>query len=218
MPDENPASLGAFDMPLRFPGQYADKETNNNYNYFRDFDPTLGSYKQSDPIGLEGGLNTYSYVQSNPVISVDPLGLVNWHGTFGGISGGIGLGVGGFLFELTSECKCGYQITIYGAAVGGGFAAGIKTPRRTETGGSGGKQEFFDGNDCPDPDVATGFFSIGSAASVVVGGPAVSRIKLGKLRTPAPAEFPEKNVGLDVGVQALGGYSWTITANKRCCN
>ena len=27
-PDENPSSLGVFEFPLRFPGQYADKETN----------------------------------------------------------------------------------------------------------------------------------------------------------------------------------------------
>jgi RHS repeat-associated protein len=57
VPDENPSSLGSFEFPLRFPGQYADKETNLAYNYFRDFDPGLGRYGQSDPIGLRAGLN-----------------------------------------------------------------------------------------------------------------------------------------------------------------
>jgi RHS repeat-associated protein len=74
-PDENPSGLGAFEFPLRLPGQYFDKETNLHYNYFRDFDPNIGRYAESDPIGLQGGLNTYLYVTSNPLASFDPFGL-----------------------------------------------------------------------------------------------------------------------------------------------
>ena len=44
VPDENPSGLGAFEFALRFPGQYADKETNLLYNYYRDYDPSLGRY------------------------------------------------------------------------------------------------------------------------------------------------------------------------------
>ncbi len=74
-PDENPSALGAFEFNLRFPGQYADKETNLHYNYFRDYDSAIGRYVQSDPIGLRGGLNTYAYVSGMPLMFVDPLGL-----------------------------------------------------------------------------------------------------------------------------------------------
>jgi RHS repeat-associated protein len=57
------------------PGQYFDAETGTNYNYFRDYDPTIGRYVQSDPIGLEGGVNTYSYVGNSPLVGIDPFGL-----------------------------------------------------------------------------------------------------------------------------------------------
>jgi RHS repeat-associated protein len=74
-PNENPGSLGVFTYNQRFPGQVYDKETNNFYNVNRDYDPQQGRYIQSDPIGLGGGINTYSYVGGNPLIGTDSSGL-----------------------------------------------------------------------------------------------------------------------------------------------
>jgi len=65
----------SFTYNLRFPGQYYDRSTGLHYNGFRDYDPALGRYIESDLIGLAGGLNTYSYVGNNPLNYVDPWGL-----------------------------------------------------------------------------------------------------------------------------------------------
>ncbi|MBX8489646.1 RHS repeat protein [Pseudomonas cichorii] len=106
-------------VALRFPGQIYDAQTQLNYNYYRDYNPETGRYTQSDPIGLDGGLNTYSYALGNPLRYIDPKGTVafaipgaeigaTWGtlvcpgpGTIvGGVLGGaIGAGLGVFALE-----------------------------------------------------------------------------------------------------------------------
>jgi RHS repeat-associated protein len=83
-PDENPSGLGSFAFNLRFPGQYADKETNLHYNMMRDYDPAIGRYIQSDPLGIvttqlptpTTKLNhIYLYVAANPLSVFDRYGM-----------------------------------------------------------------------------------------------------------------------------------------------
>ncbi|HYD50729.1 MAG TPA: RHS repeat-associated core domain-containing protein [Terriglobales bacterium] len=65
---------GSITAQLRFPGQYYDPETQLSQNWHREYDPTLGRYVESDPVGLMGGINTYVYVTANPIVGTDPSG------------------------------------------------------------------------------------------------------------------------------------------------
>ncbi len=87
-------------MGLRFPGQYYDSETGLHYNYFRDYDPSIGRYAESDPIGLGGGINTYAYVGGNPVLYYDKDGRF-WQ-IVGGALIGAAFGAAGDIARQTS--------------------------------------------------------------------------------------------------------------------
>jgi RHS repeat-associated protein len=75
-PQEDPDGDGvAFRLDLRFPGQRFDAASGLYHNHFRDYDPSVGRYVQSDPIGLAGGMSTYGYANLSPATFSDPLGL-----------------------------------------------------------------------------------------------------------------------------------------------
>ncbi|MEA9564009.1 MULTISPECIES: DUF6531 domain-containing protein [unclassified Xanthomonas] len=77
-PNQDPDGDGAaLVLDMRFPGQRFDAASGLSQNYFRDYEAATGRYGQSDPIGLEAGPSTYSYVGSSPHVNVDPTGLAH---------------------------------------------------------------------------------------------------------------------------------------------
>lgn len=64
-----------IEFSLRFPGHVWDADVELNYNRFRFYDPRLGRYLQSDPLGVAGGANVYAY-PTNPLGNVDVRGLI----------------------------------------------------------------------------------------------------------------------------------------------
>jgi RHS repeat-associated protein len=72
-------SLGALVSPsgysmAGFPGQVR-QHAELYYNYYRDYDVSLGRYVQADPIGLDGDVNPYLYAGASPLANIDPDGL-----------------------------------------------------------------------------------------------------------------------------------------------
>ena len=114
---ETEVTVAQIENNIRFPGQYADEETGLHYNYFRDYDPSLGRYVESDPIGLGGGVNSFVYVSQNPINSADFNGLIAWKGSFQYDYAGIPLRrktllkfidiqiLSSLILELESECS-----------------------------------------------------------------------------------------------------------------
>jgi RHS repeat-associated protein len=75
-PFGNASSItGGATMNLRFPGQYFDAETGIAQNWNRDYDPTIGRYIESDPIGMVDGPNPYLYANDNPLSNYDWAGM-----------------------------------------------------------------------------------------------------------------------------------------------
>ncbi len=169
--NEDPdADTNLFKYNLRFPGQYSDAETGLNYNYFRDYDPAVGRYVESDPIGLRGGINTYAYAYDAPTLYTDPRGESAFAGVLGGLGtdvatpeptdaawlkwAGWGIAMGGALiYDLCKEKECPPCKTVSGKIVPVGTIAyrplDTPPPGKVEHGIAGPHYNLYKANQNP---------------------------------------------------------------------
>jgi RHS repeat-associated protein len=95
---------------------------------FRAYDPVSGRWLSRDPMGEIGGINLYVYVQGNPLIYIDPLGLA-WQLVIGGggtvivpfFGGGLNLNAGVNLDGWNSSVYIQGQANLGTPTAGGAF-------------------------------------------------------------------------------------------------
>ncbi|HEY2973223.1 MAG TPA: RHS repeat-associated core domain-containing protein, partial [Pyrinomonadaceae bacterium] len=63
-----------------YTGRERDPDTGMMYYRARWYDPQVGRFLSEDPIGFDGGMNWYSYVENDPIDYSDPSGLQKVHG------------------------------------------------------------------------------------------------------------------------------------------
>ena len=163
-PNTNPDADGThFVFNMRFPGQIHDAESGLNYNYFRDYDPGVGRYVESDPIGLKGGMSAYGYAGMTPLNSVDRFGLrpYSFSPSVGGGTGYRGFGFFAFMLSVRDPIKgteCHYTVACVG--VGASLLASEATVGNYTV-------VWDDGKECSECDQFTGWGSMGQATAAV---------------------------------------------------
>ncbi|MCY2990994.1 MAG: malectin domain-containing carbohydrate-binding protein [Planctomycetota bacterium] len=189
-------SLAKFETspnPFEFVGEFGVMNESSGLDFMRArFNgPSTGKFIQPDPLGIIGGLNSYSYSANNPVNAIDPAGLC--YIDFG-VSGGALLGV-----------TAGVQVGTGGGwwYVGGGFM----TP------GFGGAVTGTRDNPTP------GWSFQGQGAIGILGGLAGPAVSIGKPlgRVFDKHTQPTVQVGIGFGLggsKATGiGGTWVYTGH-----
>jgi hypothetical protein len=187
---------------------------------------------RADPIGLNGGINSYAYANNDPILEIDDLGLKVKYSvhTIGGGAAEFAEGNIGFAYA-ESDCKNGKKYVAFYAAISGGINVGaqIKLGELLQFLRSLSK---ITSNECSllggdtftiDEDVPRGnifYLDVGAFQGGIFLTGSIIDIQIGSGRIP---DDPMFNVGLtgNVGLslsKAVGWYLMRIGMwEKDCC-
>ena len=100
----NTRSTSSYANVVRYTGREWDGETGIYLYRHRFYAAEVGRFASRDPIGYQGGINIYRYVDNRPLILNDPTGKEI-------IGGGISTGAG-FCFPICLPCIAGCGVKI----------------------------------------------------------------------------------------------------------
>ena len=157
------------------------------------------------------GPTIYAYVGNNPLSYTDPLGLVEWRGTFNTKSLVIGVGFSVTNFDLTSDCVDGKTFNAKVVMVGPAGGLGLKALSFLATAQEDGTISFHDNSETIDPsrlEGGAGAISIGATVGKLSIEP--GRIRIGRaFSDDVNATGLNIGAGLTLGSSTIvGGKGW----------
>lgn len=157
---------------------------------------------------MDGGLNTYGYVGGNPLLKVDPRGLIEWNGTV--LAGSVLIGAFD-IYTLKTKCINGKQGFARVHALGFGVGFGIPATY------NGGTITFEDNLNDVNPQVFNGQylkFSYGVSGGIGMGGMIV---KLGGATSSLGGLKPALIAGFDLAIDGVGGSAKVVKSEIKDC-
>ncbi|OYU77306.1 MAG: hypothetical protein CFE32_06410 [Alphaproteobacteria bacterium PA3] len=190
--------VGTGSHPFGYTGRRWDPDLGIYYYRARWYDPTTGTFLQTDPIGSLDYINLYAYVGLEPGNGTDPMGLTTYRaGLNADLTFGVGVGAsiqGAFSLEKNGDIEVGGIIEVSGRAglsASGGLQAGTSTGSVSSQTGVG-----WDGS------VKVGFASAKVSGPITKDGP--QEPKGGSFNRKINAG-PRLSVGPSLGAGASAG-------------